>query len=209
MSYRLGDAYFIGQNMGPDEFNGIVDNHPNTIAADFLLSKKKWLSPSYRKIDVVVPIVQKYLKKYENLMPSNIEESTVIHLRLGDSLCGTSWHELLKRPKKAEDIKNIILRKDKNIDLDNVFVIGKAFFVDKKNSGGESTGNWDEGKRLSANYMNEILREFNATHFDGGSPDIDFCCGVMAKNFIQAPGHFSLLITQIRTKLGKKSVSPY
>lgn len=203
-SYRLGDSYFIGQNMGEEEYNSMIKYHPNTIASDFLLEKKKWLKPSYRKIDVMFPIVQKYLKKYENLMPSDIKEATVIHLRLGDALCGTTWHELAKRPICAANIRNKVLSRYSDFKFDNVYVIGKAHFQE-----GCSTGNWDEGRQLSDSYMKDVLDEFKATHFNGGSADIDFCCGVMAKNFVRGRGHFSTLITVIRDKMGKKSVSPY
>ena len=47
-------------------------------------------------------------QNYLDLLPKNITESTVIHLRLGDVIAGNEWHEKLKRPLEVNHIKSLV-----------------------------------------------------------------------------------------------------
>ena len=52
----------------------------------------------------------------------------------------------------------------------------------------------------------EIVEYLDAQHFDSGDADIDLCCGIKSKLFIQGRGFFSKLIVEIRKKLNLESI---
>ena len=79
-------------------------------------------------------------------------------------------------------------------DNNKKYIIGKQFYCDT------SSTNYDECNLLSTKYLNDVISTFNAIHLDN-TADIDLCCGVMAKQFLQGRGYFSKLIGKIRQKL--------
>lgn len=181
-SYRLGDLILVGLN--DDEKNQLVKENPDTIGYDCLT-----------KINVsILDIVLKYLDKYNHLLPKDIENSTVIHLRIGDVIAGTTNHEKGKRPLSIHYLKNVSPKDN------NIYIIGKCHFSSV------SSKNIDECIELSEKYKNDVIKELNATYYDGGHPDIDLCCAIKAKLFIQGRGYFSKLIVELRKALKLHSI---
>ena len=104
-AYRLGDLVFIG--LSETEKHELFTENPESIGASYILKTKEMnekLSFSER-VDVILEIVLKYIEKYSEVLPKDIENSTVLHLRLGDAICGTTWHEEVKRPISIEDLE--------------------------------------------------------------------------------------------------------
>ena len=130
-----------------------------------------------------------------NLLPKNITESTLIHLRLGDVVAGNEWHEKIKRPFDINYIKSL-LADDNNAK----YVIGKCFFAKP------SSTNYEECINLSNEYLNNVINELQAEHFNSGNADVDLYCAIKSKIFVQGRGFFSKLIVEIRKKLNLNSI---
>lgn len=187
-SYRLGDAYY--SKLYDEDIQDLLREHPNTIGAEYLQASKK---EENKCIDTITRIVKKHLEKYRHLLPEDIENSTVIHLRLGDVVAGNTWHEKLKRPFDVNFYKGIIPNK-------KTYIIGKPFFAKT------SSLNFEESIKSSKDYIETLIKELNVEHFDGGHADIDLCCAVACECFVQGKGFFSDLIVEIRKKLNKKTI---
>lgn len=183
-SYRLGDLVCLSLNQ--DEKNAILAEHPNSIGSEYI-------SGVDHNIDLITAIVLKRIDMYKDLFPKDIEESTVIHLRLGDVVGGNEWHEKIKRPLDIDYLKLIV-------PDSKVYIIGKCFFAKG------SSNNFEECTDLSRFYLENVISALNAEHFDGGDADIDLCLAVKSKCFIQGRGFFSKLITDIRKKLNLKCI---
>ena len=192
--YRLGDLIFI--SLDPQTINDILTQYPNSIASKFILEKRK--QPKTNNVDLVTSIVVEHMKLNEvaSQIPSDIQSSTVIHLRLGDVVAGTEWHEKVKRPLEVSTLKSLVAN-----NKDKRYVIGRCFFAKT------SSKNQEECIAASNAYLQKVITELDATHFDSNSADVDLCCGVQSKLFIQGKGYFSNLIVAIRNKLGKPSIT--
>ena len=94
-SYRLGDLVLLA-NLTHSEENEILTEHPNSIGSKYILQKRR--DNCINNIDLITNIVMENIEQSLDLLPKNITESTVIHLRLGDVIAGNEWHEKLKRP---------------------------------------------------------------------------------------------------------------
>jgi len=97
-SYRLGDLVLLG--IHEHEKDELLEEHPNSIGSKYILEKRK--NNERKNIDVITEIVVDYIKKNLDLFPKDISDSTVIHVRLGDVVAGTEWHEREKRPLEIE-----------------------------------------------------------------------------------------------------------
>lgn len=183
-SYRLGDLYY--NLLYESDKVEILQNHPNTVACDYISSDEKG-------IDGITNIILRYVEQNKHLLPEDIEDSTVVHLRLGDVIAGNEWHEKIKRPIEIEFYKNIE-------PTQNTYVIGKPFFAKT------SSNNYDECLTSSDEYKETIIRELNAKYFDGGHADIDLCCAIKCKRFVQGRGYFSSLIVEVRKKLNLENI---
>ncbi len=86
-----------------------------------LLQKKK--NQNQNNIDLITRIVTDYIKETYYYFPDDISESTVIHVRLGDVVAGTTWHELGKRPLEINHLKQLT---DKQTN--KKYIIGNCFF---------------------------------------------------------------------------------
>lgn len=64
----------------------------------------------------------------------------------------------------------------------------------------------DECVELSNKYLQNVINELEAEHFDSGNADIDLCCAVKSKLFLQGRGYFSKLIFEIRKKLNLNNI---
>ena len=193
-SYRLGDLVLL--QLSDSEKMEILQEHPQSIGSEFILNRNDPNNNHRSGIDVVTEIVLRHIKQHSNQLPSDISESIVIHLRLGDVVAGNEYHEKQKRPLAVEYLKTLIA----NDTTSKRYVIGKAFFAKT------SSTNYDECTRLSDSYLQNVLDELQAEHLQSESADIDLCCAVKAKLFIPGRGFFSRLIVEIRKKLHLESI---
>ena len=189
-SYRLGDLLLV--TLKEYEVNKILIEHPNSIGSKYILEKK--INPG-NNIDVITEIVLEHLKTNLNFLPKDIEDSIVIHLRLGDVVGGNEWHEKAKRPLSIEYFESLFLN-----DTSKKYVIGNGFFASA------SSTNYEECITLSNEYLQKIKFILQAEHFNSGNADIDLCCAIKAKLFIQGKGFFSKLIVEIRKKLNLNNI---
>jgi hypothetical protein len=136
-----------------------------------------------------------HIENVSTYLPSDIVDSTVIHLRLGYVVAGNNWHEKIKRPLTIEHLQSIVAN-----DTNPKYVLGKCFFAKP------SSRNYEECIHLSNEYLHNVLITLNANHFDSGNADIDLCCAIRSRLFIQGRGFFSKLIVEIRKKLNLPSI---
>jgi hypothetical protein len=190
-SYRLGDLVML--DLGKNEINKILTEHPNSIGSKYILEKRK--NTRCNNIDLITKIVMEYTAQNLDSLPKNITDSTLIHLRLGDVVAGNQWHEKIKRPLEVEYIKSLVSN-----DSNPKYVIGKCFFA------APSSKNYEECINKSNEYLHNVINELQAEYFNSGNADIDLCCGVKSKLFIQGKGFFSKLIVEIRKKLNLNSI---
>ena len=132
------------------------------------------------------------------LLPKDISESVVIHLRLGDVVAGYELHEKAKRPLSIDYLKQLL-----NKDIRKKYIIGKCHF----GCPSHSSSNYQECITLSNIYLKNAINELDAEHFDSGDADIDLCCAVKSKVFVQGKGFYSQLIVDIRKKLNLESIT--
>ena len=185
-SYRLGDLVLLELNEW--EKNEILSDYPQSIGSKYIIKKREHCDIG--NIDLITQIVMDNIEKYSHLLPKNITESTVIHLRLGDVIAGNEWHEKCKRPLKTDYLKSLVAE-----DMNPKYVIGKCFFAKT------SSKNYEECISASNEYLNNVITELQAEYFDSGNADIDLYCAVKSKIFIQGKGYFSKLIVEIRKRL--------
>ena len=190
-SYRLGDLVLL--KLRKNEEDEILTDYPNSIGSKYILEKRK--NNNRNNIDLITKIVMENIEQNLDLLPKNITESTLVHIRLGDVVAGNQWHEKIKRPLKVDYIKSLVTN-----DTNPKYVIGKCFFAKP------SSKNYEECVNLSNEYLHNILNELEAEHFNSGNADIDLYCAVKSKIFIQGRGYFSKLIVEIRKKLNLKSI---
>jgi len=190
--YRLGDIVLLNLNE-ETVFNDILTQFPNSIGSKFILEKKN--NNKSDNIDLITKIVMENLEQNKHLLPKNITESTVIHLRLGDVVAGNAGHERVKRPLKIDHLKTLVAN-----DNNPKYVIGKCFFAET------SSKNYEECINKSNEYLQNVINELQAEHFNSGDADIDLYCAVMSKKYIQGRGFYSRLISEIRQKLNLDSI---
>lgn len=188
-SYRLGDLVLL--SLSDTEKQELIEENPNSLGSKYLLDTGV---PYNNNIERITKLVLENIESCVHLLPNDISESTVIHLRLGDVISGKQEHEALKRPFSVEYIKSIVTNTDK------IYVIGKCFFAKT------SSTNYEECITSSNLYLQNVLNALNATHFDSGNADIDLYCAVKAKVFVQGKGYFSKLIVEIRKELNLANV---
>ena len=190
-SYRLGDLVLV--YLDENEKNEILAEHPNSIGSQFILEKRK--NNDCNNIDLITKIVMENIDQHLDVLPKNITDSTLIHVRLGDVVAGNESHERGKRPLEIHDMKSILAD-----DMNPKYVIGKSFFAKP------SSTNYEECIQSSNEYLHNVIHELQAEHFDSGNADIDLYCAVKSKVFVQGRGFFSKLIVEIRKKLHLKNI---
>ena len=189
--YRLGDLVFLP--LEEDVKNEILMKHPNSIGSKYILEKRN--NTNCNNIDLITKIVMEHIVQNLEFLPKNITDSTLIHLRLGDVVAGNEWHEKIKRPLELDYIKSLVSN-----DTNPKYVIGKCFFA------APSSTNYEECINKSNEYLHNVINELQAQYFDSGNADIDLCCAVKSKLFIQGRGFFSKLIVEIRKGLNLNSI---
>jgi hypothetical protein len=191
-SYRLGDLVMLSLN--ESEKNTILTEHPNSFASKYILESKKQ-NNEYRNIELITKIVVEYIEQNTHILPKDIEDSIVIHLRLGDVVAGNTDHEKEKRPLDKNIIKELLIN-----DTKKKYIIGNCFFAKP------SSNNYEECINKSNEYLESIISELDATHFDSKNADVDLCLAVKAKLFVQGKGYYSKLIVEIRKKLNLPNI---
>lgn len=143
-TYRLGDAVCLYNYLREDELDDLVRDHPNSIGGKFILEKRR--NNDCDSIDIITKLVLERINECSDLLPKDISDSTVIHLRLGDVIGGDKIHEQQKRPLKVEHIKELLIN-----DTNKKYVIGKPFFAE------QSSNNYLECINLSNIYLNNVI----------------------------------------------------
>ena len=187
-SYRLGDLVLLDING-----NEILREHPNSIGSKYI--QEILNNNRCNNIDLITKIVMENIEQNLEFLPKDISDSTLIHLRLGDVVAGNKDHEKAKRPLEVDYIKSLVAN-----DTNPKYVIGKCFFAKP------SSTNYEECINLSNEYLDNVINELQAEHFNSGNADLDLYCAVKSKIFIQGKGYFSQLIVEIRKKLNLNSI---
>lgn len=190
-SYRLGDLILVTLN--EIEQNDILREYPDSIGSKYILEKIK--NNYHDNVELITKIIMENMEQNLHLLPENITESTVIHLRLGDVVAGNEFHEKSKRPFEINYIKSLLAD-----DINPKYIIGKCHFSKP------SSTNYEECINLSNEYLNNVINELQAVHFNSGNADIDLYCAIKAKKFLQGRGYYSKLIVEIRKKLNLNSI---
>jgi hypothetical protein len=190
-SYRLGDLVLLSLN--EDEKNELLMDYPNSIGSKYILEKIK--NNNFDNIDIITKIVLEHTEQNLDYLPKDIADSIVIHLRLGDVVGGNEWHEKLKRPLEVDYLKSLVSN-----DTSKKYVIGKCFFAKP------SSTNYEECINLSNIYLQNVINELHGEYFNSNNADIDLCCAIKSKLFIQGRGFFSKLIVEIRKKLNLENI---
>lgn len=190
--YRLGDVVML--ELMSEDLNNLYQNHPNTLGWTFIHERYVIQDRKLEKIVHLKNVIDKYIENNKFDFPKDLENSTVIHLRLGDVLCGNKWFEIAKRPLNLEELKNKVPKQGK------IYVIGRCHF------GHTGDSNQEESLMESEKYLKSTMDEFNAEHFDSGNPDIDLVFALKCKTFVQGRGYFSKMILELRKLLGLLSV---
>lgn len=190
-SYRLGDLVLLG--LGDDDKDEILRDFPNSIGSEYILEKRT--NVDIDNIELITKIVVARLETNFDFLPKDIGNSTIIHLRIGDVVRGTEWHEVIKRPFSLDYIQSLLPNNE-----DKIYVMGKCFFAKT------SSANHDDCISSSSEYLQNIINGLNCHYFDGGDADIDLCCAVKSKCFIQGRGFYSKLILEIRKRLNLQNI---
>ena len=117
---------------------------------------------------------------------------------MGDVVAGHQLHEQAKRPLSIDYLK-LLLKKN----IRKKYIIGKCHF----GCPSHSSTNYEECITLSNVYLKNAINELEAEHFDSGDADLDLCCAVKSKVFVQGKGFYSRLIVEIRKKLNLQSIT--
>jgi hypothetical protein len=202
--YRLGDLVLIN-NIDEEQTKLLLDIYPNSIGSKFILEKTNnninyyYENPSKdisnETIKIITNIALKYANENINSLPIDINESVVIHLRLGDVIAGNVYHEKEKRPLETNYIKDVL-----KMNNDKKYIIGKCHYDFSV------FNDYDKCNKLSYEYLNEVKNELNAIHLNSGNADIDLCCAIKCKLFVQGRGNYSKLIKLIRNYLNLETI---
>lgn len=189
--YRLGDL-LLGF-LGPDEVKLLREHNPGSIGDKYAELRDQ--QPNADRTQLITRVIEQHAEQHKHLLPDNITSSVVIHIRLGDVMCGDTNHERSKRPLP---VGHLVAQASKHTGPR--VIIGKAFFATTSDRKQQAS------RELSDAYLNELLEHTNGTHFDSGSADLDLCCGFMSRVFVQGRGFYSDMIVRARELRGRVSV---
>jgi len=93
--YRLGDLVLL--SIEDNVINEILLQYPNSIASKFILQGGH-KNDMHTKMNIITDIVVEHMQQYKdkNIIPKDINNSVVIHLRLGDVVAGHRSDEIIK-----------------------------------------------------------------------------------------------------------------
>jgi len=191
MSYRLGDLILL--EIDEKSKNEILIEYPNTIGSEYIIQYYDKKS-HFNKGNVLFNILINKMKEFN--YPPDIKYSIVVHLRLGDVVCGDDFYEKEKRPNDLSYYKHI---KSQFPDI-KFYLIANCFFPKNYNSESKS-----ESIKESNKYLSDIIKILDATHINGDA-DFDLCCAIQSKLFIQGKGMYSRLIVELRNIFNMTSI---
>lgn len=174
-TYRLGDGYFGLLSKGAEK--DIIKKYPNSILSEYL--SKKQDSHNMNQT-LMMSIINRTCKNYE--YPPN--PYTAIHLRTGDVVCGTRWHEIKKRPHSIS-----YYNKYRNDTA--VYIFSKPFF---------SVHSSKPCVKESNEYTRKVLKVTNGKLFNNKNADHALCTMVKANKFVLGKGYFSKTIEELNKK---------
>ena len=121
---------------------------------------------------------------------------------MGDVVGGQIWHERGRRPFHINHLNDLIENDIKNGNIyENRYIIGKCHF------GENCSNNYDECIELSNKYLNNCLELFKANHLKNEDADLDLCCALLSKKFLQGRGCYSQLIVALRKRLNLECIN--
>ena len=188
MSYRLGDLFF-GLHVNSTL---IQELYPGSVGARFLhLGAKPGDVTALRKV------VDRYCMERQearNTQLTSRPPAHVIHLRLGDSVCGGTYWMIKHRPPSVNCIIDTI---NDLTDPSNVDEEGGGVIV------------WGSHNNLCVNqsvaFVKRIVARTGWRVAEEGSADDHLCMMVNARSFIQGKGGFSRLAALLRAVHGQRS----
>ena len=121
-------------------------------------------------------------------------EAVAIHLRLGDVVCGTKYHELDKRPFPPAAYEAIARRLPRGAPR---YLFGQPYMSVKS-----SKICWNE----SVAYRAQVESALGATLFEEVDPDRTVCALTRAQIFVQGQGTFSETIRALRDLRGLRNI---
>ena len=201
-SDRLGELVILS-NLTDNEKNKLCLEYPNSFGCEYIklnLPSTIFTNKIENNIKHISSIVINFINNNSHLFPPDIEDSIVMHVRLGDVIAGLKDYEIAKRPLDINFLESII--SSINDTYNNIYIIGRCHFGDTT----YDIDTYDECLLSSEKYLNECIAKFNAIHFNSLNADIDLCCAIKAKNYIKGIGGYSRLILEIRKYLNLKSI---
>lgn len=187
--YRLGDiiAHPAGGCCGDHQqlARDIQKAYPNSLVTKYLQYSN--VPSNYTALEIALAEV----------CPKNLRETNIlIHLRLGDVVCGQSWHEAMKRPFPVE-----VLAKALEPYGAGYKKIGLCYDITQSSI----SSNCDQESR---EYIAKIKRRFpQAFHYyPNAFADIHFCAMMNVPLFVAGRGFFSRSIIEARAQRGLPSL---
>jgi hypothetical protein len=119
----------ILSNLTDNEKNQLCLEHPNSIGYDYIKLNLRTILFSNdieNNIKHITEIVLNFIKNNLELFPEDIEDSIVIHTRIGDVVAGINSFEIEKRPFDISYLKSIV--ETITEPYSNIYVIGKCHF---------------------------------------------------------------------------------
>ena len=98
MSYRLGDL--LHNNLHYTERLRLYKENPNSIGGRYIRHVGGVAKSRMINFTALLIVVHETCNK--SCIPQN--QTTSIHLRVGDVVCGSHWHEINKRPLEVKRI---------------------------------------------------------------------------------------------------------
>lgn len=83
-SYRFGDL--LAGWLTNDEKDSLARNYPASLGAQLIL---QWQPEVNLRMRQLAELLVRNIAEYADQLPPRVAESTVVHLRLGDVVCGT------------------------------------------------------------------------------------------------------------------------
>lgn len=187
-AYRLGDIFY--QQTNREDLADMISVHPDTIAGAITRAHgygEVWGSPFNPHVLSRAASLQ--CPRYA--VPSDMNESIAIHLRVGDVVCGVDGHEQGKRPLPAKWYSKL--------STGRVYVFGVPYHT---NSSSRICNN------ESYAYVRAVLGYTKGSLYPSSSADGDVCAMRVAKNFVQGMGFFSKTVAALRVYKGRLVTRP-
>jgi hypothetical protein len=186
--YRLGDIL-----SHPD--GGCCGNHSN-VANQILNDFPKSLVSRYLFYSSVPNNFTALELALSDICPKDLVYPTIlVHLRLGDVVCGKSWHEEMKRPYPVKMIANAL----KNYEE---LSVGLCYNIRQSSISSECN-------LKSSRYVSDLKKAlpYAKQYAPDSFADIHFCAMMNVPLFVAGKGFFSLTVLKGREFRGLPSIN--